>query len=209
MGVMMQATDMLGYIKDHIHCDSYICKMNINFVFNMLANLSFAVNFNSSIGENQTYFVFNGNDTAAHFSRINSTVSLLLLSGMDYNLYEAYNVSNDFIFKWNGFTINGKEMISVNSSRKITEIEFDSYSFFSPYLKLKKDNLDVCLCEQRVFGCNDINYGLIALIMFGVCIGLRSDEAVQRIWSRLLRVQKLTDINETSILEEEEEDARV
>ena len=178
--------------------------MNVNFVFNVVVSLSFVARFNVTIDDHQDYFVFNGNDTAAHLSRSKTTVSLLLISGDDYELYQTFNVTGNFTFKWNGFTIDDQKMNCVNSSGRIDQIQFDSYSFLSPYLQLEKDELEICYCEQTVFGCKDINYGLIALIMFGVGIGLRSDDMVKRIWNRLATGYKLVDINELPTIEEEE-----
>ena len=179
--------------------------MNINFVFNVVVSLSFVSRFNVTIDERQDYFIFNGNDTTAHLSRSNKTVRLVLLSGNNYELYQTYNVTNNFTFKWNGFIIDDQEMYCVNSSGKIDQIQFDSFSFLSPYLELEKEEFEFCSCEQAVFNCEDINYGFIALIMFGIGIGLRSDAMVMRIWKQITSGYKLVDINELPTIEEEEE----
>ena len=178
--------------------------MNVNFIFDVLISLSFVVRFNVTIDDHQDYFIFNGNDTTAHLSRSKSTVSLLLISNDDYELYQTFNIIDNFAFKWNGFTINEQKMNCINSSGGIDQIQFDSYSFLSPYLQLVKDELEFCSCEQTVFERKDINYGLIALVMFGVGVGLRSDDMAKRLWNRLSTDYKLVDINELSIIEEEE-----
>ena len=178
--------------------------MNVNFIFNIVVSLSFVARFNVTTDEYQDYFIFNGNDTAAHLSRNKTTVSLVLLSGDDYQLYQTYNVTDNITFKWNGFTIDEQKMTCVNSSGRIDQIQFDSYSFLSPYLELEKDELEFCSSEQTVFGSKDINYGLIALVMFGVGLSLRSDDMAKRIWNQLATGYKLTDINELATIEEEE-----
>ena len=180
--------------------------MNINFVFNVVVSLSFVSRFNVTIDERQDYFIFNGNGTTAHLSRSNKTVSLVLISDNSYELYQTYNVTNNFTFKWNGFTIDEQKMYRVNSSGKIDQIQFDSYSFLSPYLELEKEELEFYPCEQPVFSCDVINYGFIALIMFGIGIGLRSDTVVMRMWKQIATLYKLVDIHELQPIEEEEEE---
>ena len=179
--------------------------MNLNFVFSVVVNLSFVARFNVTTDEYQDYFIFNGNDTAAHLSRSKTTVSLVLLSGDDYQLFKTFNVASNFSFKWNDFTIDAQKMNCVNSSGRIDQLQFDNYSFLSPYLELEKDELEFCSCEQNVFGGKDINYGLIALVMFGVGLGLRSDDMAKRMWNQLITGYKLDDINELAMIEEEEE----
>ena len=178
--------------------------MNINFVYNVVVSLSFVSRFNVTIDERQDYFIFNGNDTAAHLSRSNKTVSLVLISGNNYELYQTHNVTNNFTFKWNGFTIDEQKMDHINSSGKIEQLEFDSYSFLSPYLELEKEELEFYSCEQAVFGCKEINYWVIALIMFAIGLGLRSDTVVMRMLKQIATVYKLVDINELPPIEEEE-----
>ena len=178
--------------------------MNINFVFNVVVSLSFVSRFNVTIDERQDYFIFNGDGTAAHLSRFNKTVSLVLLADDNYELYQTYNVTNNFTFKWSGFTIDEQKMHFVKSYGKIDQLQFDSYSFLSSSLEIEKEELEFYSCEQPVFSCDDINYGFIALIMFGIGIGLRSDTMVMRIWKQIATVYKLDDINELPTIEEEE-----
>ena len=97
-------------------------------------------------------------------------------------------------------------MYRVNSSGEIDQIQFDSYSFLTPYLELEKEELEFYPCEQPVFSCDDINYGFIALIMFGIGIGLRSDTVVMRMWKQIATLYKLVDIRELQTIEEEEEE---
>ena len=175
----------------------------------MVASLSFVSKFNVDVGEKQDYFSFNGNDNAAHLSRSNGTVNLILMSGNNYELYQTFNVSNSFTFKWDGYMVNSRKMNLIKSSGKVNQTQYDSYSFFSTELEfekeqLEKDELEFCSCDQTVFGCRDINYGLIALIMFGVGVGLRSDDMVKRIWNQLTNGYKLADINELTTIEEDE-----
>ena len=59
---------------------------NLNFFLNAVVNLSFVLKFNVDVGENQDYFSFNGNDNAAHLSRSNGTINLMLMSGNNYEL---------------------------------------------------------------------------------------------------------------------------
>ena len=178
--------------------------MNINFVFNVVVSLSFVSRFNVTIDERQDYFIFNGNGTTAHLSRSNRTISLVLISDDNYELYQTYNVTNNFTFKWNGFTIDEQKMNHVNSSGKIEQLQFDSYSFLSPYLELEKEELEFCSCEQAVFSSKEINYWVIALIMFGIGLGLKSDSVAMRIWKQIITGHKLVDINELPTVEEEE-----
>ena len=152
----------------------------MNFFLNTVARLSFVIKFSVDIGDYQDYFSFNGNDAAAHLSRSNNTVSLVLMLDDAFELYQTSNVSDSFTFTWGGYQINNQNMELSKSSGRINHTEYNSYSFFATEMEIETDRVELECRKPYIYNNSEMNYKLLAFIVFMIGLSLRSDEAVRR-----------------------------
>ena len=183
--------------------ESLIKMMNLNFFLNAVVSLSFIFKFNIEVGENQDYFSFSDNENAAHLSRSNGTINLILMSGNNYELYQTFNISTSFTVKGNGYMINGRKMKLTKFSGKINQTQYDSYSFFSTELELEKEQLEADCEEHTIYNYEEINYKLLALIIFMIGLSLRSDEAIINMWKTFKTVYNISNTNDFDNIQEE------
>ena len=142
--------------------------MNLNFIFMSLMALDFTVNFHVSTDGKQDYFVFSGPNSTAHLYRENHTIWLYLESGREYTLSHSQISGPTFNFNWPSRTVNNELMI--NSSN--LDVWFDAYTFLSPIVEFH--HMTSAPIEP-IFQCDNINYKLIALIIFSIGLGLKVD----------------------------------
>lgn len=157
----------------------------VSLLFKTLYVLPFLAEFDISENEQQDFLLFDGNGTKAHLSRSDTTISLFLASNSEFELYEIYNISKSFTFKWEGFMINQNKMTLVNFSKRIKEISFHSYLFINPIKIYNEFCTDLTPTVSRIFHCENINYGLLTVIILAIGLGLRSDPLFIRLWKIL------------------------
>ena len=143
-------------------------RMNLNFIFSALVALDFTVNFHVSPEDKQDYFMFSGPNSTAHLFRENHTICLYLETGRERTLSRSRISGPTFTFTWSGKMVNNEVMS--NSSN--LDVWFDAYTFFSPVLMLNQQSLAPI---EPIFQCDNINYKLIALIIFCIGVGLKFD----------------------------------
>ena len=168
----------------------FVSKMlTLSFIFSAMVSLSFLSKFDVNSDAYQDYFIFNGNRTSAHLSRTNKTINLLLQSGNNFSLYQIYNTTNAFDFKWNGFMIDGKNANLVNHSGETEQLSFDSYTFLSPYLELEKEVIiEECVEAELLYQYQDINYGMFALVVLGIGLILKLDIPTLKLLSKVIKI---------------------
>lgn len=154
--------------------------MNISFLYTVLTSLSFTVKFDFDDHSRQEYFIFNGPDTAAHLFRENSTLTLVFQSNSSFSRYQASNLTNPFIFTWDRFRVNGKTMKLVKSAGNLTNLNFNGYTFISPYLEILQDDTVQYITQESLVECREINYGIFAAIAIAVGLVMRSDNIISR-----------------------------
>lgn len=157
--------------------------LNLNIILKAAVSLSFILKCN--IDDNyQDYFSFSGNDTTAHLSRSNETVSLILMSGKSYEIYQSYNISNEFEFEWNGFRIDKQNMKLCETNGDMNDLLFDAYTFFSTKLEIYEHFKEDGEVIDLTYSCKEINYGLISFIVFIIGTFLASSSATIQMWNK-------------------------
>ena len=145
--------------------------ITLNFIV-YISNLSFKTEFeiNHTV-EREDYFVFKSNQSSAHLSRINETVVLYLSSADEYQSYKTILTEyTSFEFEWEKhFRVNNKNMMLNKGSSSISNLQFDSFMFYSVNVPMKN-------CD--IISCIDVNYALIAAIV--IAVGLFIVIVVQR-----------------------------
>ena len=108
--------------------------ITLNFVVALLSTLSFKAEFeiNHSV-QREDYFVFKSNQSSAHLFRINETVDLYLSSADEYQSYKGILAKHtSFEFEWEKhFRVNNKNMMLNKGSSSISNLQFDSFTFYS------------------------------------------------------------------------------
>ena len=161
-------------------------KMSLNFFYNLLASLTFTITFNVDLNDTQIYFIFTrGNNTAQLFRKDNALL-LVVTTDSGFRHYKTTEITTQFTFTWDGFKINDIEMPIVRSSGNISDLYFDQYTFLSPSLEVNQ-TLE-CYQEQPLSVLNSkTNYGLLALIILGIGLLLRSDSIASKFWKVLVK----------------------
>ena len=155
--------------------------MNINFLYTVLTGLCFTVKFDFDGNSKQHYLIFTGPDTSAHLFRENSTLTLVLQSNFSFHRYETLNLTNPFVFTWEGFRVNDKSMKCIKSTGSIDNFQFNGYTFVSPYLEILPDSDNVeYIVEESVVQGQAINYGIFLAIALAVGLLMRSDNIISR-----------------------------
>ena len=155
--------------------------MSLNFVYNLLASLTFSITFDVDSNEKQDYFVLHGDNSTAYLFRYDNVLKLSITTNFGFRHYETTGISTQFTFTWDGFKINDKSMQIIRSNGNISDLEFDGYTFLSP----SKDFNQLLECNQEQplhFLCSKTNYSLLALIFFSIGVLLRSDSIASKFW---------------------------
>ena len=157
-------------------------KMNFHFAFQTFAALSITVRYNVSKDSYQDFFVFQGNESQAHFYRTDNVLKLYLNHMDSFSSYKLDNISSDFWFSWPELTINNIKMLVVHKG-ETKNVRFDNFTFISPIL----DTYESCEMQPLIKELTDINYGYIVLMMVVVVILLKAD--VQSLTELLDRIK--------------------
>ena len=86
--------------------------MNFHMFFQAIATLSFTVWFNISEKQYQDIFLFQGNESQAHFFRQNYSLQLYLIHKDVSIIYQIENITSSFSFSWPELTVNSRKMES-------------------------------------------------------------------------------------------------
>ena len=144
--------------------------MNFNLILNLVSTLSFSLKFGNNMEMHQDYFIFEGDNTSAHMFRDTCTLYLYLRQGLEYSIYHL-NVSDSFVFTWDGYLINGTNM-KQNDIGDISELIFENFTFVSPLLEVDTNRDMTPELIKRKNSSRDIKYWHILLIVIGLCIFL-------------------------------------
>ena len=161
--------------------------MNVNFLYNLLASFTFSITFDVDSQESQNYFLFHGDNSTAHLFRDDNVLKLIVESKSGFRHYESRDIATQFTFTWDGFKIDGGEMQIVRSSGNISDLDFNGYTFLSPSLDVNQGPEYNQEQPLRAF-FTKTNYGLLALIVLGVGLLLRSDAIAPKFWEVLLKL---------------------
>ena len=150
-------------------------------------SLSFILNFDVNENNIQGYFIFKGNDTFAHLFRENQSINLLLMFNKNYEFYQS-NVTNSFIFEWDGFIINDEKMklVDANTDDDLNQLLFDNYTFLSSFLLEESETLPL---KDSIETFQEL---IIAVVLDIILIGmifrsdsLRSDSLIRKLYNIL------------------------
>ena len=106
--------------------------ITLNFIVAVLY-LSFKAEFEINYTvEREDYFTFKSNQSSAHLFRINETAVLYLSSGDEYQSYKTILAEDtSFEFEWDThFRVNNKNMMLNKGSSNISNLQFDSFTFY-------------------------------------------------------------------------------
>ena len=161
-------------------------KMSLNFLYNLLASLTFTITFDVDSNEKQDYFLFHGGNSSAHLSRTDNVLRLIITTDFGFRHYETTDITTQFTFTWEGFKVNDRAMLIKRSSGNISDLNFNGYTFLAPTVDLNQ-RLQ-CNEEQSLsILYSKTNYGLLALIVLGIGVFLRSDSIASNIWKVLAK----------------------
>ena len=141
--------------------------MNLNFIYSAVVTLNFVVKFHVSLHETQNYFLLSGPNSTAHLYRENQTLWLDLSAGREHTMMYSQISGATFTFDWSGKTVD-KQLMSNFSN---IELWFDAYTFLSPILEMQHPPTPV----ESIFQCGNINYKLMALLIFSIGLALKFD----------------------------------
>ena len=71
-------------------------KMNLNFVYNLLASLTFSITFDVDSNEKQDYFVLHGDNSTAYLFRYDNVLKLSITTNSGFRHYETTGISTQF-----------------------------------------------------------------------------------------------------------------
>ena len=145
-------------------------------------SLTFVLNFDVNKNIYQDYFIFHGNDTSAHLFRENNTINLVLMSDENYVIYQS-NVTNSFIFEWDGFIINDEKMkLRTNQLMfDVNQLTFYNYTFISSFSS--QDIKTLTLEDTKGLFQELIVAVVLDIILIGVIFRsdiLRSDSLIRK-----------------------------
>ena len=147
-------------------------KMNFHFVVQTLAALSFTVRYELSRSSYQDFFIFQGNQSQAHFYRKDNVLKLYVSHMEHFNSFKIENITTNFWFSWPEFTVNDTLMTVVHQSN-VKNINFTNFTFISPILEFYNPELQPIIKSLDVL--SEINYNYVILIMFVVVIVIKVD----------------------------------
>ena len=151
-------------------------KMDFHFLFQAFASLSFTIRYNLTNDSFQDFFIFQGNQSQAHFYRRNDEIKLYLNHKDNLSIYKLENISSNFWFSWPDFVVNDTLMFVVHQA-DIEDMKFTDFTFISPILEVYND-LEPQTLLNRLDNFTDINYGYFILIMIVVVIVIKGDARV-------------------------------
>ena len=145
-------------------------------------SLTFVLNLDVNKNIYQDYFIFHGNDTSAHLFRENNTINLVLMSDENYVIYQS-NVTNSFIFEWDGFIINDEKMkLRTNQLMfDVNQLTFYNYTFISSFSS--QDIKTLTLEDTKELFQELIVAVVLDIILIGVIFRsdiLRSDSLIRK-----------------------------
>ena len=145
-------------------------------------SLTFVLNLDVNKNIYQDYFIFHGNDTSAHLFRENNTINLVLMSDENYAIYQS-NVTNSFIFEWDGFIINDEKMkLRTNQLMfDVNQLTFYNYTFISSFSS--QDIKTLTLEDTKGLFQELIVAVVLDIILIGVIFRsdiLRSDSLIRK-----------------------------
>ena len=144
--------------------------MNFHIAFQTFAALTFTVRYNLSNDTYQDFFIFQGNQSQAHFYRTDNVIKLYLNHKDSFSSYKLGNISSEFWFSWSGLMINDTKMQIVHEG-KTKNVRFDNFTFISPIL----DIYESYEMQPLIKEITDINYGYFVLMMIAVVLVLKAD----------------------------------
>lgn len=168
--------------------------MSLNFLYNLLASLVIIITFDVDSNEKQDYFVFHGDNSTAYLFRTDNVLQLSITTNYGFRHYETTEITTQFTFTWDGFKINGRAMQIIRSNGNISDLDFTGYTFLSPSIDI--DQRLECNEEQPLrLLCSKTNYGLLALIVLGIGVLLKSHSIASKFWEVLAKscVQNVTE----------------
>ena len=166
--------------------------MEFNIFFTLVSALSFSIRFDIDSSKKQDYLVFLGDNDTVHLLRENNTLILYTRQNESYNIYNYYNITDDFSFTWDGYKINEETMVLVESVGTIDTMFFDSYTFLSPIT----DFYEPTASTDPVYSHNGINYGYITMIVVGVILAFESKVIASIIYKKVLDRFEFISLNE-------------
>ena len=177
--------------------------------FTTFVSLSFVLNFDVSENDDQYYFIFEGNDTFAYLYRENQTINLLLMFNKSYNLYQS-NVTNSFIFEWDGFIVNDEKMKPVVINQLVFDVNqlmFANYTFLSSCLLLQ--DVKPLTNDTKELFQEFITAVVFDIILIGVVFRsdiLRSDSLIRKVYHIFkILFNKKSKVEESKVEESNEE----
>ena len=173
--------------------------MDFNLLFRLVATLSFSIKFNIDTNNKQDFFIFNGENTTAHLFRENETLNLFIRTNSSFKRYEISNITTKFEFSWNEFKVDGRKMEIVKSHGQLDELQFNGYTFLSPWLGDPYCQV-VEPPPNLVYRESEIKYGLLALIALAIGLILKSDAVALHIWEKI-KVKLYQDVEEDLYVE--------
>ena len=143
--------------------------MNISLIFTSLSLLSFEIKFQFDNVDHQDLFIFSGDNTSAHLFRSNDSVILYLRNSKSFEIYESTHLS-PITFEWKDYMINGEQMVLSRSQGSIIKDNYQDFVFISPIFEFDENG---SIAEPILnFKFEDLNYGYLLIIVFGVGIAL-------------------------------------
>ena len=147
-------------------------KMNFHFAIRALATLSFAIRYELSDNQHQDFFIFQGNQSHAHFYRKDNVLTLYLNHMDHFCSYQIDNITTNFWFSWPEFTVNDTLMTIIHQDN-VDNINFINFTFISPMLEISDQELQPVI--NTLNAMSDINYNYLIIIMVIVAIFVKVD----------------------------------
>ena len=147
--------------------------MNFTLFFPILSLLNFSFDFEINNSTKQAFLYFSSDNCSTYLFRINNEVYLETMFENESSFYQT-TIADKLHFSWKGFTVNGTEILQINSTMNFTDrccldFKFTEFSIFSPILDFTY--VLVPAESQSVFSnIKGVNYGYIVAIVF--CVGL-------------------------------------
>ena len=169
--------------------------MEFNIFFALVSALSFSIRFDIDSNKKQDYLIFQSDADTVHLFRENNTLVLYMRQNQSYNIYNYYNITDDFSFTWDGYKINEEKMVLLKSLGDIGTMYFDSYTFLSPITDFYEPT-----SIKPVYNHNGINYGYITMIVVGVVLTFKSKLITSIIYKKVLDRFELISLDEETAI---------
>ena len=152
-----------------------IPKMNFTLFLPILTLLNFSIDFDINKNQKQAFLFFSSENCSAYLHRENNEVTFKTEFGNHSSLYKT-TITDKLRFSWKGFTVNGTEMLRINSTMNFTDrccidFEFTDFTILSPILDFSHILVpSETECQPIFSSIKQVNYGYIVAIVF--CVGL-------------------------------------